>query len=280
MAVKEVRFSDDARARMFKGANVLANAVKATLGPKGRNAVLEKSYGAPTITKDGDSIGDPEDLVEAVCHVDYSDAARSQPSEDVEQARDVGLRQCGAGFVEHEKIAFHRHGAGDRDNGFLRGGKVAHPGIHIHPAAHALDRRGRGRTRGRPGDQSARSWIARDHGYVLCDRHRVDQPEILVDESDWKLVDERIDNASVDSNFTIVRPVHSGQDLDQGRFAGSILAEQRMHLTGFDIEVDFVESDVAGEALRQPSHLEQCGEFAVHGAHLGAQKSEEADIRD
>ncbi|MGH8291298.1 MAG: chaperonin GroEL [Steroidobacteraceae bacterium] len=56
MAQKEVRFSDDARQRMFKGANVLANAVKATLGPKGRNAVLEKSYGAPTITKDGVSV--------------------------------------------------------------------------------------------------------------------------------------------------------------------------------------------------------------------------------
>jgi len=56
MAAKEVRYSDDARQRMFKGANVLANAVKATLGPKGRNAVLEKSYGAPTITKDGVSV--------------------------------------------------------------------------------------------------------------------------------------------------------------------------------------------------------------------------------
>src|ERR1700753_1184794 len=56
MAAKEVRFSDDARARMFKGVNILAHAVKATLGPKGRNAVLEKSFGAPTITKDGVSV--------------------------------------------------------------------------------------------------------------------------------------------------------------------------------------------------------------------------------
>src|ERR1700686_1640024 len=56
MAAKEVRFSDDARQRMFRGVNVLANAVKATLGPKGRNAVLEKSYGAPTVTKDGGSV--------------------------------------------------------------------------------------------------------------------------------------------------------------------------------------------------------------------------------
>jgi chaperonin GroEL len=56
MAAKEVRFSDDARARMVKGVNILANAVKATLGPKGRNAVLEKSFGAPTVTKDGVSV--------------------------------------------------------------------------------------------------------------------------------------------------------------------------------------------------------------------------------
>jgi len=56
MAAKEVRFSDDARSRMFRGVNILANAVKATLGPKGRNAVLEKSFGAPTVTKDGVSV--------------------------------------------------------------------------------------------------------------------------------------------------------------------------------------------------------------------------------
>ncbi|MFM1887203.1 MAG: molecular chaperone GroEL [Pseudomonadota bacterium] len=56
MAAKEVRFGDDARVRMFRGVNILANAVKATLGPKGRNAVLEKSFGAPTITKDGVSV--------------------------------------------------------------------------------------------------------------------------------------------------------------------------------------------------------------------------------
>ncbi|HTY49420.1 MAG TPA: chaperonin GroEL [Steroidobacteraceae bacterium] len=56
MAAKEVRFSDDSRQRIFKGVNILANAVKATLGPKGRNAVLEKSFGAPTVTKDGVSV--------------------------------------------------------------------------------------------------------------------------------------------------------------------------------------------------------------------------------
>jgi len=56
MAAKDIRFGEDARARMVRGVNVLANAVKATLGPKGRNVVLEKSFGAPTITKDGVSV--------------------------------------------------------------------------------------------------------------------------------------------------------------------------------------------------------------------------------
>ena len=56
MAAKEVRFSDDARQRMFAGVNILANAVRVTLGPKGRNVVLDKSFGAPTVTKDGVSV--------------------------------------------------------------------------------------------------------------------------------------------------------------------------------------------------------------------------------
>ncbi|MFB4202318.1 60 kDa chaperonin [wastewater metagenome] len=56
MAAKDVRFADDARQRMAKGVNTLANAVKVTLGPKGRNVVLEKSFGAPTVTKDGVSV--------------------------------------------------------------------------------------------------------------------------------------------------------------------------------------------------------------------------------
>ena len=56
MAAKEVRFSDDARHKMFGGVNILANAVRVTLGPKGRNVVLDKSFGAPTVTKDGVSV--------------------------------------------------------------------------------------------------------------------------------------------------------------------------------------------------------------------------------
>ena len=56
MAAKEIHYSDDARQQLLKGVNALANAVKVTLGPKGRNVVLEKSFGSPTVTKDGVSV--------------------------------------------------------------------------------------------------------------------------------------------------------------------------------------------------------------------------------
>ena len=56
MAAKDVLFGNDARVKMLKGVNVLADAVKVTLGPKGRNVVLDKSFGGPTITKDGVSV--------------------------------------------------------------------------------------------------------------------------------------------------------------------------------------------------------------------------------
>lgn len=64
MTAKEVRFSDDARHKMLAGVNILANAVKVTLGPKGRNVVLEKSFGAPTITKDGVSVAKEIELTD------------------------------------------------------------------------------------------------------------------------------------------------------------------------------------------------------------------------
>ena len=56
MAAKEVKFSGDARDKLLRGVDILANAVKVTLGPKGRNVVIEKSFGAPRITKDGVSV--------------------------------------------------------------------------------------------------------------------------------------------------------------------------------------------------------------------------------
>ena len=62
MAAKHVLFSEDARGKMVSGVNVLANAVKVTLGPKGRNVVLERSFGAPTVTKDGVSVAKEVEL--------------------------------------------------------------------------------------------------------------------------------------------------------------------------------------------------------------------------
>jgi chaperonin GroEL len=56
MAAKDVKFSRDARERILRGVDILADAVKVTLGPKGRNVVIDKSFGAPRITKDGVSV--------------------------------------------------------------------------------------------------------------------------------------------------------------------------------------------------------------------------------
>jgi chaperonin GroEL len=64
MAAKDVRFGEDARSRMLRGVDILADAVKVTLGPKGRNVVIDKSYGAPRITKDGVSVAKEIELVE------------------------------------------------------------------------------------------------------------------------------------------------------------------------------------------------------------------------
>ena len=64
MAAKEVKFGADARTKMLEGVDILANAVKVTLGPKGRNVVLEKSFGAPRITKDGVTVAKDIELKE------------------------------------------------------------------------------------------------------------------------------------------------------------------------------------------------------------------------
>ena len=62
MAAKDVKFGVDARTRMLEGVDVLANAVKVTLGPKGRNVVLDKSFGAPRTTKDGVTVAKDVEL--------------------------------------------------------------------------------------------------------------------------------------------------------------------------------------------------------------------------
>lgn len=61
---KEVKFGDPARQRLLAGVNILADAVKVTLGPKGRNVILDKSFGAPTVTKDGVSVAKEIELAD------------------------------------------------------------------------------------------------------------------------------------------------------------------------------------------------------------------------
>src|SRR3979490_1629256 len=69
MAAKDVKFSVEARERMLRGADVLANAVKVTLGPKGRNVIIEKSFGAPRSTKDGVTVAQEIELSDRSEHL-------------------------------------------------------------------------------------------------------------------------------------------------------------------------------------------------------------------
>ena len=78
MAAKDVRFGGDARQRMLRGVDILADAVKVTLGPKGRNVVLDKSFGAPRITKDGVTVAKEIELGRQVREHGRADGARSR----------------------------------------------------------------------------------------------------------------------------------------------------------------------------------------------------------
>ena len=93
MAAKQVMFSTDAREKMLRGVNVLANAVKVTLGPKGRNVVIQKSFGAPRSTKDGVSVAkeiELEDAVKSVIRTFFAFAFRDADSE-IKRVRSVCL---------------------------------------------------------------------------------------------------------------------------------------------------------------------------------------------
>ena len=79
MAAKDVVFGDPARTRMLRGVNILADAVKITLGPKGRNVVLEKSFGAPTVTKDGVSVAKEIELKDKYENMGAQARARASP---------------------------------------------------------------------------------------------------------------------------------------------------------------------------------------------------------
>ena len=79
MAAKELKFSIDARTRMLKGVEVLEDAVKVTLGPKGRNVVLDKSFGAPRVTKDGVTVAKEIDALRANRKTKVDEKPESDP---------------------------------------------------------------------------------------------------------------------------------------------------------------------------------------------------------
>ena len=111
MAAKDVRFGGDARQRMLRGVDILADAVKVTLGPKGRNVVLDKSFGAPRITKDG---------VTVAKEIELADKFENMGAQMVREVASQDQR--------HRRRRHHhrdRAGAGDRARG-RQGGRRRH----------------------------------------------------------------------------------------------------------------------------------------------------------
>ena len=70
MSAKDLRFGDEARRQMLHGVNLLADAVQVTMGPKGRNVIIDKTFGAPTVTKDGVTVAKEIELLEKFVNMD------------------------------------------------------------------------------------------------------------------------------------------------------------------------------------------------------------------
>ena len=128
MSAKDVKFHDSARARIVDGVNVLADAVKVTLGPKGRNVVIERSFGAPTITKDGVSVAK---------EIELKDRFENMGAQIVKQV--ASKTADVAGDAPHG----HRARAGDR-----AGRHEARCRRHESDGPQARHRQGRGRRAG------------------------------------------------------------------------------------------------------------------------------------
>ena len=97
MAAKEIRFSLDARDRILRGVEILNNAVKVTLGPKGRNVVIEKSFGAPRITKDGVTVAKEIELADKFENLGAHSGARLRASRTTRPATARRRRPCCSG---------------------------------------------------------------------------------------------------------------------------------------------------------------------------------------
>lgn len=101
MAGKDVVFSSDARTRMLRGVDILADAVGVTLGPKGRNVVLDKSFGAPRITKDGTTTATV--LAQCIVHEGHKSVAAGMNPMDLKRGIDLAVRTVVADIQKRSK---------------------------------------------------------------------------------------------------------------------------------------------------------------------------------
>src|SRR5216110_957579 len=131
MPAKDVRFHESARHKLLAGVNILADAVKVTLGPKGRNVVLERSFGAPTVTKDGVSVAK---------EIELKDKFENMGAQMVKEVASNTSDEAGDGTTTATVLAqaiIREHGGGRRAVAGLVGG-VGRDFLH-HLRAHVLE---------------------------------------------------------------------------------------------------------------------------------------------
>src|SRR5690606_27829449 len=122
MSAKELRFSQDARAAILNGVNILADAVKVTLGPKGRNVVIEKSFGAPNVTKDGGTVAKEIELSDK-----FENMGAEMVKEDVSKTND----DAGDGTTN---VAGHAQAM------YGEGAKIVAAGLNPMPVKRGIDK--------------------------------------------------------------------------------------------------------------------------------------------
>jgi hypothetical protein len=203
-------------------------------------------------------VGDSENLIQTMRNIDDSNAALAQAPERGEEALDVSLGQRRGRLIENEDVGLDSERPADGDERALGGRQRRDRRIGVEIDAHDRKRVRGGLAHAPPRHQAqGRSRIAGLNGDILCDRHPLHETEILMDEGDRQRPRRRTRRPSRKRNLTLVGLVYAGHDLDEGRLARAILAEQGVDFSALHVEVDMIERKRRGESLDDTGHSEK-----------------------
>ena len=210
------------------------------------------------VAQDRDTVRDFVNLIDEMGDEDNRDAMSLEVPDDLEQERDLVGVEARRRLVEHQHpcVVLERPGDGDE---LLDGDRIrAERPLDVDVDIEALQTLPGALSRRSPIDESKLLRLAQKR-QILGHRHGRDKVDLLIDRADperlrvARLAD--VDRATVEPDFAFVPLQGAGQDLDQGRFAGSVLAHERMDFARLHLEVDAIERPHAGKGLRHAHHF-------------------------